>query len=219
MMKNTLLQCPVCSKALKKGEKQYFCSDRHSFDIARKGYVNLLLPRHTGAGDPGDSKEMLQSRRAFLDKGYYEGFSDQLNSIVTCVLPMKEETGESVNILDAGCGEGYYTWRLKNSLAALDSHRRPHIYGIDVSKHAIHYASGRDKSIRFAVASNYHIPILKGTLDCILCILPQGMNRNSVVCLSHQESLLLRHRRRAISIALEGDCTKIRSLLWAGREP
>ena len=43
------------------------------------------------------------------------------------------------------------------------------IYGIDVSKAAIHYASGRDKGIRFAVASNYHIPVLKGTLDCILC--------------------------------------------------
>lgn len=170
MMRNTLLQCPVCSRALKQGEKQYFCSNRHSFDIARKGYVNLLLPHHTGAGDPGDSKEMLQSRRAFLDKGYYETFSDQLNNIITCALPMKEEKGESMNILDAGCGEGYYTWRLKNRLAALDSHGKPHIYGIDVSKHAIHYASGRDENICFAVASNYHIPVLKDTLDCILCI-------------------------------------------------
>ena len=169
MVKKTIFQCPNCFKALKQGERQYFCPSGHSFDIAKKGYVNLLLPSHTGAGTPGDSKEMLQSRREFLDKGYYEKFSDMLNDTVLSSLPISKDSEETISILDAGCGEGYYVCRLKNSLTDFCDSIKTDIYGIDVSKAAIHYASGRDKGIRFAVASNYHIPVLQGTVDCILC--------------------------------------------------
>jgi len=169
IMMHSIFQCPNCFKALKQGERQYFCPTGHSFEIAKKGYVNLLLPSHTGAGTPGDSKEMLQSRREFLDKGYYEGFSNMLNDIVLSALLIDKDSEETVSILDAGCGEGYYICRLKNSLTDFCDSIKTDIYGIDVSKAAIHYASGRDKGIRFAVASNYHIPVMKGTLDCILC--------------------------------------------------
>lgn len=169
LVRETIFQCPNCSKVLKQGEKQYFCSKGHSFDISKKGYVNLLIPGHTGAGTPGDSKEMLQSRREFLDKGYYEEFSNVLNDIVLSALSVDKDSEETISILDAGCGEGYYLCRLKNSLTDFCDSIKVDVYGIDVSKDAIHYASGRNKGIRFAVASNYHIPVLKGALDCILC--------------------------------------------------
>jgi len=165
----TLFQCPVCSKPLSKGEKQYFCNKNHSFDIARKGYVNLLLPSHIGEGDPGDSKEMIQSRREFLNKGYYEKFSNQLNNIIVDDIKSNYK-GSSVSILDAGCGEGYYISRLKSSLTGLNNVENLNVYGIDVSKPAIQYASGRDKDIYFAVASTYHIPIMANSMDYILCI-------------------------------------------------
>lgn len=80
------------------------------------------------------------------------------------------DKSEKISILDAGCGEGYYISRLKNRLSDFDSTEKLSIYGIDVSKPAIHYASGRDKGIRFAVASTYHLPFLPGCLDFILCI-------------------------------------------------
>ncbi len=169
MSKKSLFQCPVCAKALLQGEKQYFCRSGHSFDIARKGYVNLLLPSHTGSGDPGDSKEMIGSRKEFLNKGYYEKFSDRLNEILTEGIPDTDKS-DSISILDAGCGEGYYTWRIKNRLAALGYSEKADIYGIDVSKAAIHNASGGDKSVRFAVASTYHIPVMPGSIDYIMCI-------------------------------------------------
>ncbi|MTI96339.1 MAG: methyltransferase domain-containing protein [Firmicutes bacterium] len=162
MHEQSLFQCPVCSEVLFREQKQYFCQNKHSFDRARQGYVNLLLPRHTGAGNPGDTREMLQSRRAFLDRGYYEEFSRKLNETVANTLSSAKEA----QILDAGCGEGYYTWRLKNYLAG----NSPDIYGIDVSRTAIQYAAGRDRSISFAVASNYHIPVLDDALDCIICV-------------------------------------------------
>jgi 23S rRNA (guanine745-N1)-methyltransferase len=169
LSKKSLFQCPVCSSALVEGERQYFCRKGHSFDIARKGYVNLLLPSHIGAGDPGDPKEMIECRRDFLNKGYYENFSDHLNEALISQVSDIDKTKE-ISILDAGCGEGYYTSRLRNRLLGMDDTKAASMYGIDVSKAAIHYASGRDKNIRFAVASTYHTPILSNSMDAILCI-------------------------------------------------
>jgi len=192
-MIKTIFKCPNCSKALNQGVKQYFCPNGHNFDIARKGYVNLLLSSHIGAGNPGDSKEMLQSRRDFLEKGYYQQFSDKLNSIVYqfCVNSRqnnsinqgaskhsknntrKEVNIKEVNIYDAGCGEGYYISRLKNDLENQNqdfSCFNFNFYGTDVARDAVNYASGRDKQIRFAVASSYHIPILDNTVNYLLCI-------------------------------------------------
>ncbi|WP_084331253.1 putative RNA methyltransferase [Ruminiclostridium cellobioparum] len=171
-MNKTIFRCPNCLRALRQGEKQYFCPNGHSFDISRKGYVNLLLPGHTGAGNPGDSKEMLQSRRDFLDKGYYQKFSDKLNSLVDLsrVELSKNEADRNINLYDAGCGEGYYISRLKAVLKSRYSQQEISYYGTDVSRDAINYAAGRDRSIHFAVASNYHIPILNNSVDYIFCI-------------------------------------------------
>ena len=169
LKKKSLFKCPICSDALVQGERQYFCHKGHSFDISRKGYVNLLLPRHIGAGDPGDNKEMIECRRGFLDKGYYEDFSDQLNEAVKNEV-LDIDKSEEACILDAGCGEGYYTSRLSNKLSTPDSVGAISMYGIDVSKPAIHYAAGRDKNIHFAIASTYHTPILKESMHCILCV-------------------------------------------------
>lgn len=164
----TVFRCPVCFEPLNKGEKQYYCVNGHSFDIARKGYVNLLLPKHIGSGNPGDTKEMLMSRRQFLDKGFYEAFSDNINSVVINEINTSSEN--NIKILDAGCGEGYYIWRLKNKLNNPALNKDIDFYGIDVSKPAIHYASRRDKEIYFAVGSNYHIPLLDDSIDITICV-------------------------------------------------
>jgi 23S rRNA (guanine745-N1)-methyltransferase len=147
---------------LKQGDKQYFCANGHSFDLAKQGYVNLLLPRDTGSAAPGDNREMLRSRREFLDGGYYAKFSA---AVCQEIAPSKSSR---VDILDAGCGEGYYLRAAAETLQ--DMGRQAALYGIDVSKSAIRYAAGRYKQIRFAVASNYHLPIRTRSVDCLLCI-------------------------------------------------
>lgn len=162
-MGRTLFQCPVCSQPLSRNRESYYCREGHTYDIARQGHVNLLLPKHTGSGKPGDSREMLLSRREFLDAGYYQEVSSQLNAIV-----IKELSGKESALLDAGCGEGYYTSRLKSRLD--EENVAADIYGVDVAKRAIQFAAGRDKGIRFAVASTYHLPILPKSMDCIICI-------------------------------------------------
>ena len=49
-----VLRCTVrgCGRALSKEERRWVCEQKHSFDIARAGYVNLLQPQDKKALAP-----------------------------------------------------------------------------------------------------------------------------------------------------------------------
>ena len=95
-MKCTVL-CPNCRKPLLEEEKRWICSEGHSFDKAREGYVNLLF---RNGGTHGDNREMVFARRRFLDSRQYLPLRLLLCGRV------KEQSPNT--LLDAGCGEGYY---------------------------------------------------------------------------------------------------------------
>ena len=71
-MEELLFCCPLCGGALAREEHRAVCSQGHSFDIARQGYVHLLPVNKMHSKLPGDSREMVESRRRFLEAGYYE---------------------------------------------------------------------------------------------------------------------------------------------------
>ncbi|QUM75839.1 23S rRNA (guanine(745)-N(1))-methyltransferase [Moritella sp. 24] len=151
--------CPICARPLSAQDKSLACEQRHQFDLAKEGYVNLLPVQNKKSKNPGDNKEMMQARREFLDQGFYQSLSDKVNSIA-------EQTLASVdtpNILDLGCGEGYYTHRLAQVMA----NAAPQIAGLDISKSAIRYAAKRYKSISFCVASAYATPFADASQDLV----------------------------------------------------
>jgi 23S rRNA (guanine745-N1)-methyltransferase len=137
----SLLACPLCHKELRQVDAALTCANKHSFDIAREGYVNLLVQKRSG-----DAKEMLRARRNFLERGWYQPLSDAVNELVRVHLPGMLEP---LHILDAGCGEGYYLDRLQRALAP--QHDGCYI-GIDVSKDAIRMAAKRYRQSLFVVA-------------------------------------------------------------------
>ena len=61
-------RCPLCQQGLILTDKVFRCENNHCFDQAKEGYVNLLPVQHKHSKDPGDNKEMVNARRAFLDK-------------------------------------------------------------------------------------------------------------------------------------------------------
>ena len=63
-------RCPLCGGALQ-GENDLKCEKGHCFDRAREGYWHLLPVQSMRTKAPGDSKEMVAARRAFLNAGYY----------------------------------------------------------------------------------------------------------------------------------------------------
>ena len=158
-----MIICPVCKEELVKEEKTYRCKNNHCFDMAKQGYTNLLLSNQKHSKMPGDDKDMVMSRRGFLEKGYYRAISDGVNKIVKETSHTKE-----INILDIGCGEGYYTKRLRDSLE--EAGITPHIVGIDISKEAVIAAAKSDKRIEWIVASATNIPVADSSLDYIICM-------------------------------------------------
>ena len=47
--------CPICKNKLIKDEKRYYCENKHSFDIASEGYINLYLKKSIDSGDSVES--------------------------------------------------------------------------------------------------------------------------------------------------------------------
>ena len=74
--------CPVCGEKLEISGKSYICTKRHTFDMAKSGYVNLLPTNNSGTVH-GDNKLMLRARREFLEKGYYKPLCDAVCKVVS----------------------------------------------------------------------------------------------------------------------------------------
>ena len=118
-----LLACPKCHQQLHLENKTLKCENNHCYDISKRGYINLLLNPDKATNNPGDSKESLVARKAYLNKGYYDPI---LNQVIHCIDEFKHQ--DTLSILDLGCGEGYYTQGLKKHFESSD------VYGLDISK-------------------------------------------------------------------------------------
>ena len=101
----SLFRCPLCGSPLTQEERGCICPARHSFDRAAAGYVHLLPPNRMHSKAPGDDREMVAARAAFLERGYYAPLRQALEELV---LEASAHL-EGPVLLDSGCGEGYYT--------------------------------------------------------------------------------------------------------------
>ena len=148
-------QCPLCSKSLSHSLNSLRCENNHSFDFAKEGYVNLLPVQNKNSKQPGDSLEMVQARRTFLEQGYYAFLQQALSDIVSRL--------QGNNIIDLGCGEGFYTHAIADNTQA-------NIYGVDISKSAIKYAAKRYAHCHFSVASISQAPFKKEFADILISV-------------------------------------------------
>ena len=147
------LICPICGQILSRMDREYRCENRHSFDIARQGYVNLLTVQQKKSLHPGDTREQVVSRRAFLEEGYYAPIARTL-----CETAL--ELGAAGPILDIGCGEGYYSAQLADTLGA-------ELVGLDISKEAVRCAAGKYKNGLWLCGTAAHLPVADHSAGCI----------------------------------------------------
>jgi 23S rRNA (guanine745-N1)-methyltransferase len=158
------LRCPVCGSGMVQdrsvGAGRWHCLGErvHSFDMAKSGYVHLA-PRHSGGGD---AKEAVRARTAFLSAGYYHKAAKAL-----CQLTGKYVPGGFV--VDAGCGEGYYTNALAQHLG-----QGYEVCGFDLSRDAVDAAAKAAKrqglSAQYAVGSVFELPLGDATADGVVNI-------------------------------------------------
>ena len=154
------LTCPVCGGVLTKEERRLCCDKRHSFDLAKQGYVNLLMNQRSSAKRHGDDKAMVLSRQSFLEKGYYAPLRDEL-----CRLALAHTAGD-VELLDVGCGEGWYTAGVKAALE--EGGRSCRACGLDISKDALILCAKRRADIELVVGSVNALPLLDGSCTLLL---------------------------------------------------
>ena len=163
----SVLVCPVCGGGLglTAAGRSLACSAGHSFDIARQGYVNLYR------GKPVNeySKESFRQRQQILEKGMYAHILEEICSFLQAVCG----AGRPRLLLDAGCGEGYYTREIAARLGGcgLD------FYGVDLSRDSVQLAAstanqagGAASAIKWLVADIGHLPVREGSVDFLLDI-------------------------------------------------
>ena len=90
--------CPLCGAPLA-GDNALKCPSGHSFDRAKEGYWHLLPVQNTRTKAPGDSREMIAARRAFLSAGYYGIFGQALGEL--CLEYGQPKAGKPLHLLDA----------------------------------------------------------------------------------------------------------------------
>ena len=151
--------CPVCGELLKEEGKSLYCPRRHCFDKAKSGYVKLLPANKMNSKAPGDNKLMVDGRSAFLNRGYYEPLKSALCRIAAA--EMNRAGGQGI-LLDAGCGEGYYTAGMAELLG-----ENAVILGVDISKIALNTAAKRTAKASFAVASVFDLPVADGSCQVL----------------------------------------------------
>ena len=103
---------------------------------------------------------MVRARTAFLEGGYYEPLLQEMLSL------LGNKLSETPKIMDAGCGEGWYTQALHRHL--VDCGKTPKTVGVDISRDALTAAAKRRFDAEFAVASLFHVPLPDEWADLIL---------------------------------------------------
>lgn len=148
------LICPICAGALGRREKQLTCPAGHSFDIARQGYVHLLPVQQKHSRNPGDTREQVLSRRSFLETGSYR-------PIVEAVCRAAKEYYTGGEVLDVGCGEGYYAVQVADAVNAP-------LTGLDISKEAVRCAAAKYKNAAWICGTAAHLPVSEGSVGLLM---------------------------------------------------
>lgn len=163
------ITCPVCKELLTKENRTYRCENNHCFDLAKEGYLNLLLAHQRKSKHPGDDKAMIQARRRFFDTGAY-------NPLIASV--RKTCTG---TILDAGCGEGALSGSLPGP-----------VIGMDISKEAVRAAAKRYRQATWIVANGMRdLPFPDESIDTVLSVLAPRNNEEFARILKPAGTLIL----------------------------
>jgi 23S rRNA (guanine745-N1)-methyltransferase len=150
------LACPCCHLPLSPSGRQWQCDRRHSFDLSRHGYLNLLQVQQKKSTCPGDNEMLVDTRHRFLEAGHYMPILEALGDLPA----IREASGVA---MDAGCGEGWYT-------AGMRAVSQARWIGLDISRVAVRRACRRTTDIMWLVASNQRPPVVPGTLSIVTCI-------------------------------------------------
>ena len=148
--------CPICQENLTLVETSLKCDNRHSFDLAKFGYVNLAPQIKQSANY---DKENFQNRQQILEAGFYQAILEGVSDLL-------ETNPSAKTVLDIGCGEGFYSRRLQ------ESHSDKTFYAFDISKDSVQIAAKSEPNwaVNWFVGDLARLPIKDASMDILLDI-------------------------------------------------
>ena len=152
----TAFACSICQENLTLVETSLKCNNRHSFDLAKFGYVNLAPQIKQSANY---DKENFQNRQQILEAGFYQAILEAVSDLLA--------TNPSAKIvLDIGCGEGFYSRKLQ------ESHSGKTFYAFDISKDSVQIAAKSEPNwaVNWFVGDLARLPIKDASMDILLDI-------------------------------------------------
>ncbi|RSJ05750.1 putative RNA methyltransferase [Streptococcus mitis] len=152
----TAFACPICQENLTLVESSLKCNNRHSFDLAKFGYVNLAPQIKQSANY---DKENFQNRQQILESGFY-------HAILEAVSDLLANSETSTTVLDIGCGEGFYSRKLQ------ERHPDKTFYAFDISKDSVQIATKSEPNwaVNWFVGDLARLPIKDASMDILLDI-------------------------------------------------
>ena len=152
----TAFACPICQENLTLLETSFKCYNRHSFDLAKFGYVNLAPQIKQSANY---DKENFQNRQQILEAGFYQNILKGISDILATKPSAK-------TVLDIGCGEGFYSRKLQ------ESHSDKTFYAFDISKDSVQIAAKSEANwaVNWFVGDLARLPIKDTSMDILLDI-------------------------------------------------
>ena len=152
----TAFACPICQENLTLVESSLKCNNRHSFDLAKFGYVNLVPQIKQSVNY---DKENFQNRQQILEAGFYQ-------AILEVVSDLLSSSENATTILDIGCGEGFYSRKLQ------ESHPGKTFYAFDISKDSVQIAAKSEPNwaVNWFVGDLARLPIKDASMDILLDI-------------------------------------------------
>ena len=152
----TAFACPICQENLALVESSLKCKNRHSFDLAKFGYVNLAPQIKRSANY---DKENFQNRQQILEAGFYQAILEVVSNLLATNPSAK-------TVLDIGCGEGFYSRKLQ------ESHPDKTFYAFDISKDSVQIAAKSEPNwaVNWFVGDLARLPIKDASMDILLDI-------------------------------------------------
>ena len=173
------LLCPVggCRRALTRTRGGLACARAHSFDVARRGYVNLLLPQDRRSRNPGDAPVTVAARLRIAARGYETPLTDAITSFPT--------VGPGDAVLDVGCSAGHH-------LAAIVARFGCEGHGLDISVPAIDAAARLRPELHWVVANaDRFLPYADASFQLVASITAQRNPKEFRRVLADEGALLL----------------------------
>ncbi|RPF53426.1 putative RNA methyltransferase [Aquisalibacillus elongatus] len=144
-----LFQCPICQEAMSVEENRYVCGNNHSFDIAKKGYVNFMMQPVKTKYD----KTLFEARHHIIESGMYSPVHKEIAELVE----------GSHHLVDLGCGEGshlaHIRQRVPNPLTGV---------GLDISKEGVMTAAKNHLDTVWCVGDLAQTPFKGSAFDTAL---------------------------------------------------